>query len=78
MTPWETFVVLEAASNATQNAYQRELAQAWYTAALSRAKKLPALQKLLQPPKARALRGEELARRKAAHEEAIQAWQTTR
>lgn len=63
MTPRETYMAIEAAVWRDQRLQARELRAAWYTAALSRARRLPSLQQFLTPP-ARRLRGEELQRRR--------------
>ena len=68
LTPRETAEVLEARAWMAEQEQTRMLATAWWTVALGRTKRLPELKRLLTPPKARALRGEELQRRQAEHE----------
>jgi len=64
MTPVETYLVIKAAAWKFDEE-QRDLAWlAWHVAALSRAKRLPALSKLLKAGKAEVLSGEELKKRR--------------
>jgi len=72
LTPRETYMVLEAATWRLEREHRRDAWLAWHIAALSRAKRLPALQRLIAPGKARALEGEELERRRAEHREIVQ------
>ena len=72
LTPRETYMVLEAATWRLEREHRRDAWLAWHIAALSRAKRLPALQRLIAPGKARALEGEELERRRAEHQEIVQ------
>ena len=72
LTPRETYMVLEAANWRLEREHRRDAWLAWHIAALSRAKRLPALQRLISPGKARALKGEELERRRAEHREIVQ------
>jgi len=72
LTPRETYMVLEAATWRLEREHRRDAWLAWHIAALSRAKRLPALQRLIAPGKARALEGDELERRRAEHREIVQ------
>lgn len=49
--------------------WEQVLAQAWYTAALTKSRRLPPLQNLLNPPKTRTLTPEEKVQRRAEFEE---------
>lgn len=55
LTPYETGLRLSAYSDHVKEAMEHELVQAWYTAAFSRAKKLPKLDELLKSGKPRNL-----------------------
>ena len=72
LTPRETYMVLEAATWRLEREHRRDAWLAWHIAALSRAKRLPPLQRLIAPGKARALQGEELERRRSEHREIMQ------
>lgn len=72
LTPRETYAVIEASSCRLEREHRRDAWLAWHIAALSRAKRLPPLQRLIAPGKARALKGEELERRRAEHREIVQ------
>lgn len=63
MTPRETAVYLSAAAERITAQRKEAVRQAWLTAALGRAKRIPPLKQLLTPP-ARPLRGAERARRR--------------
>ena len=52
--------------------HRRDAWLAWHIAALSRAKRLPALQRLLGSGKARALEGEELECRRRERDEMLE------
>lgn len=69
LTPRETYVVIQAAQWRMEREHRRDMWLAWHVAALSRAKRLPALKGLLGAGKARALTGKELKRRRAEHQE---------
>ena len=69
LTPRETFMVLEAAARRFEREHRRDAWIAWHVAALSRAKKLPPLQRLMPARPARTLHGAELAKRKAEMDE---------
>lgn len=61
MTPAETVVIVEQRAEA----HRRTVIQtAWLTARLSRAKRVPALKRLLDSPAAKPLSGEELVKRR--------------
>jgi len=62
MTPVETFTTIEASLWREENQQRREVTQAWLTAALGRAKRLPKLERLLVR-KSKRLTGPELAKR---------------
>ena len=72
LTPVETFAIIEATNWRLEREHRRDAWLAWHIAALSRAKRLPALQRLLGAGKARALEGEELERRRGEHREIMQ------
>jgi hypothetical protein len=72
MTPREMFAAIEAVSWRLEREHRRDAWLAWHIAALSRAKRMPPLQRLIAPGKARALDGEELERRRAEHREIVQ------
>jgi hypothetical protein len=72
MTPRETFATIEAVSWRLEREHRRDAWLAWHIAALSRAKRLPALKRLLGNDKAKSLEGEELERRRAEHREIVQ------
>lgn len=71
MTPAETALALDAATWRAEHEQRRAAWLAWHMAALSRARHLPALRRLLTPPRAKRLRGAELARRRREHEEIV-------
>ena len=72
LTPRETYAVIKAANWRLEREHRRDAWLAWHIAALSRAKRLPTLQRLIAPGKSRALEGEELERRRAEHREIVQ------
>lgn len=70
MTPRETFMAIEAAVWRQEMEQKALFTAAWYTAALTRAKHPPSLQRFLNPPKpARKLTGKELEKRRREHRE---------
>ena len=69
LTPRETAQVLRSATWRWQHEYDRDTRLAWHMAALQRSKRLPPLRTLLSTFKTHKLKGEELAKRKAEHEE---------
>lgn len=72
MTPRETKMAIEAAIWRDERQQRQALSLAWHTAALSRAKRLPSLKRLLSTSsgsKARPLRGPELRKRRREYEE---------
>lgn len=75
LTPKELLAAVEAANWRHAQDQRRDVRMAWHVAALSRAKRLPSLQKLLKPGKARALHGEELERRRAERDELLERMQ---
>ena len=72
MTPCETYATIEAVSWQLEREHRRDAWLAWHIAALSRAKRMPPLQRLIGAGKAQALEGEELERRRAEHREIMQ------
>lgn len=72
LTPRETYATIEATSWRLEREHRRDAWLAWHIAALSRAKRLPTLQRMIGAGKARALEGEELERRRAEHREIMQ------
>jgi hypothetical protein len=72
MTPRETYAAIRAAGWRIELEQRRDVVQAWHTAALARAKRLPSLRRLLVPRQARALRGEELERRRRERDEMLE------
>ena len=72
MTPRETYSYLTAFQWRQEREQKQALWQAWHVAYLTRAKRMPSLSKLLHPPQARALHGEELARRRQERDEMLQ------
>jgi len=69
LTPHETYMAIEAAAWRLEREHRRDAWLAWHVAALTRAKRLPALKRLLGTDKARALEGEELEGRRTEHRE---------
>ena len=65
LTPKELASVFAAHAWRQEEEQKRDLALAWYTAALSRTKKLPNLDRLLNPPKTRKLSAKEQRERAA-------------
>jgi len=72
LTPRETYTVIEAANWRLEREHRRDAWLAWHVAALSRAKRMPPLQRLIAPGKAKALEGAELERRRTEHREIMQ------
>lgn len=64
LTPQETFMTIEARLWREAQQYKRAISQAWLTAALGRAKRLPALPRLLASGQAQKLSGAELEQRR--------------
>lgn len=71
MTPRETFMVIEAALWRDEAKQRAGVTQAWLTAALSRAKRLPKLDRLITK-RAKQPDAKELARRKQDFQEMTQ------
>ena len=63
MTPNETLATIEARAWQAEQERQRDLWLAWHIAALSRAKRLPSLKRLLGSGETRVLTGADLERR---------------
>lgn len=73
MTPRETFMAIEALVWREEMQQKQLMAAAWHTAALMRQKRMPSLQRFLNPPKpARKLTGKELEKRRKQHREMTQ------
>jgi hypothetical protein len=68
LTPRETYMTIEAAVWRDERQQRQIIAQAWGTAALTRAKRLPGLRQLLAGP-GKALKGRELEKREQEFEE---------
>lgn len=69
LTPRETYAVIRAAEWRMEQEQRGRAWLAWHTAALSRAKRLPALGRLLGGGEAKELQGDELERRRQEHED---------
>lgn len=69
MTPRETARAVEAFGLRLEREHRARISLAWHTAALTRAKKMPPLARLIEPPPARPLEGAELERRRDEFEE---------
>lgn len=75
MTPRETMQTIEAATWRLEQEQRERAWLAWHVAALSRAKKLPPLGRLLKSPEAKDLSGDELERRQEEFESMTANWQ---
>jgi len=64
-------MALDAADERRKAEHDRDAWVAWHTAAMVRAKQMPSLARLAGRDKAKPLKGEELAKRKAEHEEMV-------
>jgi len=64
LTPWETFMMIDASIWREEIQQKRDLVLAWQTAALTRAKRMPSLKQLLNTKPARPLVGQELEKRR--------------
>lgn len=74
MTPAETNATIEAANWRMERKRKLYLSTAWHAAALSRAKRMPRLRRLLEGEgETRILKGEELERRRREKEEMMRA-----
>lgn len=71
LTPRELMLHFEAYEARAVREHQRDAWLAWHIAALSRAKRLPSLRRLMGLDRARPLHGEELERRRAEHAELV-------
>lgn len=69
MTPPETYMAIEAATWRMEHEQRLMAWTAWHVAALSRAKKLPSLTKILTPPEAKKLTPDEAATRRKEFED---------
>jgi len=67
LTPWETFQAIEAAGWRAEQDARRDVALAWHVAALSRAKTLPPLRRLLRSSAPKPLSAEDIERKKREH-----------
>ena len=69
MTPAEVYATIDAYLWREEAAQKREIATAWRTAVLGRAKRIPPLRELLTPKDAKILTGDELEKRQREFEE---------
>ena len=69
LTPRELQMCFEADTWRQTQQVRRDTRIAWHIAALGRMKRLPPLQTMLDGGQAKPLRGEELKRRRAEHED---------
>lgn len=72
MTPREVGAAIEAFAWRMEREHRRDAWLAWHVAALSRAKRLPPLRRLLGGGETRALEGEELERRRRERDEMLE------
>jgi hypothetical protein len=72
MTPREIQAAIEADIWRRELVHRRDAWLAWHVAALSRAKRLPPLQRMLGGGQTRELEGEELERRRREHQEIME------
>jgi hypothetical protein len=68
MTPRETYATIEAAAWRAEQEQKARAWLAWHTAALSRAKRMPPLARLLPLPAARPLSKEDAAKKRSEFE----------
>ena len=71
LTPKELRLYFEADAWRQTQQLRRDATLAWHVAALSRMKRLPPLRQMLPAGEAKPLRGEELKRRRAEHEDIV-------
>ena len=71
LTPKELRLHFEADAWRQGQQIRRDATLAWHIAALSRMKRLPPLRQMLPAGEAKPLRGEELKRRRAEHEDIV-------
>jgi hypothetical protein len=71
LTPRETYAAIDAWKWGQDLAHRRDAWLAWHTAALSRAKRMPTLSRLIEPAEAKPLRGEELEERRRERDELL-------
>lgn len=74
MTPCETTQEIKAANWRLEQGQRARAWLAWHTAALSRAKKMPPLARLVNPPEAKTLRPDELEARRREFAEMRSKW----
>ena len=72
MTPRETNAAIEAFAWRVEREHRRDAWLAWHVAALSRARRLPPLRRLLGGGETRELKGEELMRRRRERDEMLE------
>jgi len=72
MIPREVSAAIEAFAWRVEREHRRDAWLAWHTAALSRAKRLPPLQRLLGGGETRVLQGEELELRRRERDEMLE------
>lgn len=78
MTPRETVQEIEAANWRLEQDQRARAWLAWHTAALSRARKMPPLARVVNPPEARALRPYEAEARRREFAEMRARWEGNR
>lgn len=78
LTPRETYAYLTACQWRQEREQQQALWHAWHVAYLSRVKRLPSLKRLLNPPQAKVLRGEELEQRRRERDEMVTRFEAAR
>lgn len=71
MTPRETWAAMDAAAWRMEQEQRNRAWLAWHTAALSRAKRMPPLSKLLRSDHPQVLTGEALKRRRAERDDLL-------
>lgn len=74
MTPRETLAAIEAAAWRLEHEEERAISQAWHTAALSRARRFPALKSLLKRAKPSEAARKPIAERRQEFQEMKRAW----
>ncbi len=78
MTPVEVYMAIEASVWRMEREQRMTAWAVWHIAALTRARKMPALQALLKQPAAKALTPEEAEEKRAEFETMRQRWQAIR
>lgn len=71
LTPRETLAAIEAAAWRTEQAQRQDAWLAWHIAALSRARRLPRLARIVRPADAEPLKGEALECRREERDEML-------